>query len=110
MTHSSHLMNSLSRPLFRLGLLVGIVALALPTGAQNVTQTVTLTAGWNAVWLETEPTYDTGPKAGQRKAPEDVFTNTAIQTVVTPKPLGELKIRGRTQPARAFEIEELPLD
>jgi len=30
--------------------------------------------------------------------------------LVTPKPLGELKIRGRTQPARAFEIEELPLD
>ena len=54
--------------------------------AQAASQAVTLSAGWNAVWLEVEPVDATG----QTKAPQDVFTNPAIQTVATPKALAGL--------------------
>lgn len=54
--------------------------------AQAASQAVTLSAGWNAVWLEVEPVDATG----QPKAPQDVFTNLAIQTVATPKALAGL--------------------
>ena len=57
--------------------------MAAPARAQTASQTVTLTAGWNAVWLEVEPVDSTG----RAKAPQDVFSNLAIKTVATPKPL-----------------------
>jgi len=71
-------------------ILAGVVLLAGSAHAQTVTQPVTLSAGWNAVWLEVEPAYDTGPNAGQPKAPQDVFANAAIQVIATPKPLAGL--------------------
>ncbi|MCF7676530.1 MAG: hypothetical protein K9N23_13100 [Akkermansiaceae bacterium] len=83
MKHSSH---SLLRLV--VGLCAGLATLATPGRAQTAVQTVTLPAGWNAVWLEVEPTYPAGdPKAGQPKIPDDVFTNPAIDIVATPKPL-----------------------
>ncbi|MES2658823.1 MAG: hypothetical protein V4689_09395 [Verrucomicrobiota bacterium] len=68
------------------GLIVGASSLAGLAHAQSATQSVTLTAGWNAVWLEVEPTDNTG----QTRPPEDVFTNPAILLAVTPKPLSGL--------------------
>lgn len=68
--------------------LVGLIAAVAPAHAQTAPQTVALAAGWSAVWLEVEPVYPAGdPKAGQPKAPADVFTNPAIDIVATPKPL-----------------------
>ena len=68
--------------------LAGFVALAAPARAQNVSQPISLVAGWNSVWLEVEPFYPSSdPKAGQPKAPADVFTSAAIDIVATPKPL-----------------------
>ena len=69
-----------------LTLLGGIVMSATEARAQAAAQTVTLSAGWNAVWLEVEPVDATG----QSMAPQNVFTNLAIQTVATPKPLAGL--------------------
>lgn len=66
-----------------LGLLAGFVTLAAPASAQTVGQTLTLSPGWNAVWLEVQPVN----ADGQAKAPEDVFSNPSIQSVATPKPL-----------------------
>lgn len=54
--------------------------------AQSATQSVTLTAGWNAVWLEVEPV----DVSGATRPPEDVFTNPAIQMMATPKPIAGL--------------------
>lgn len=54
--------------------------------AQTAGQTITLSPGWNAVWLEVEP-LDAN---GQKKAPEAVFDDPAIQTVASPKPLSGL--------------------
>ena len=83
MKHSSHSLLRLA-----IGLATGLAFLAVPARAQTAGQTVTLAAGWNAVWLEVEPTYPLGdPKAGQPKAPADVFANPAIDIVATPKPL-----------------------
>jgi hypothetical protein len=50
--------------------------------AQTATQSVTLSAGWNAVWLEVEPTDSNG----QTLAPGAVFSNPAILVAATPKP------------------------
>ena len=81
--------------------------LATPLHAQDVTQNVTLVNGWNSVWLEVEPRYAVGDtvlndpalpgddetlaagdaRLAQRKAPQDVFTDTKITVAVTPKPL-----------------------
>ena len=85
MPHSLNLMKHSSSSFWCLvaGLLAGIVTMAAPARAQTADQAVTLSAGWNAVWLEVEPVDATG----MAKAPQAVFTNTAIQTVVTPKPL-----------------------
>jgi hypothetical protein len=77
----------------RASLLFLLVIAMLCTGqalAQTTTQNLTLTAGWQAVWLEVEPVYDSGPTAGQPKSPADVFTNTAILSIATPKPLAGL--------------------
>ena len=57
--------------------------LTVQAKAQDITQSVTLTAGWNSVWLEVEPTDGDG----NQKAPEVVFSNAAIDAVATPKPL-----------------------
>ncbi len=69
--------------------LVAWVTVVAPAFAQTASQTVTLVAGWNSVWLEVEPVYPAGdPKAGQPKSPLDVFGPTAaIDIVATPKPL-----------------------
>ncbi len=64
-------------------LLAGVVALAAPVSAQTADQTLTLTAGWNAVWLEVEPV----DASGRTKTAEEVFNNPSIQIVATPKPL-----------------------
>lgn len=78
-------MKSSSFPLFRqaLGILAGMVAIAGAAVAQTATQAITLTAGWNAVWLEIEP-VDAG---GQTLPPQAVFSNPAIRLAATPKPL-----------------------
>lgn len=65
------------------GLFVGVATLTAPARGQTAGQSVTLSAGWNAVWLEVEPV----DASGKAKAPQAVFTDPAIQTVVTPKPL-----------------------
>jgi len=78
-------------------LVAGIFVLAAPAPAQNGTQSVTLSAGWNAIWLEVEPVYDSGPGAGLAKSPQDVFTDTTIlpadtriEVVASPKQLAGL--------------------
>ena len=50
--------------------------------AQTATQSVTLSAGWNAVWLEVEPVDGNG----QSQPPATVFSNSAIIVAATPKP------------------------
>jgi hypothetical protein len=50
--------------------------------AQTATQSVTLSAGWNAVWLEVEPV----DANGQTSPPAAVFTNSTIIVAATPKP------------------------
>ena len=69
--------------------LTGSVILSAPARAQNVSQPISLVAGWNSIWLEVEPFYPAGdPKEGQPKSPTDVFGPTAaIDIVATPKPL-----------------------
>lgn len=69
--------------------LTGLIVLAAPARAQTAPQAVSLVPGWNSIWLEVEPVYPPGdPKAGQPKAPADVFGPTAvIDIVATPKPL-----------------------
>ena len=69
-----------------LSIVAGWVTLAASAFAQSVGQTLTLSPGWNAVWLEVEPV----DASGQAKAPEDVFNNPSIQTVASPKPLSGL--------------------
>lgn len=85
MTHSFPFMKSLFHLLTR-SLIVGVLSLAGFTHAQSATQSVTLTAGWNAVWLEVEPVDN----AGQTRAPQDVFSNPAILMAASPKPLAGL--------------------
>lgn len=90
MTYSLRIMKRSSCSLVRLAAvaLASLVAVVAPAQAQTAPQTINLVAGWNAVWLEVEPTYAAGdPKAGQPKAPVDVFTNPAIDIVASPKPL-----------------------
>ena len=85
MIRSFLFMKSFSHLLSR-GLTAWTLTLAGITHAQTATQSVTLTAGWNAVWLEVEPV----DANGQTRPPEDVFTNPAILMAATPKPLAGL--------------------
>lgn len=71
--------------------------------AQEAPQTIDLEKGWNAVWLEVEPRYvagetiqgKTGPevltandqRVGRAKGPQDVFPNTKVLEIATPRPL-----------------------
>jgi hypothetical protein len=88
-------------------LLAWLAALAFLTPAlhaQNATQNIPLAIGWNAVWLEVEPVYAAGDtsvtapsplaandiRIGLPKDPRDVFTNSAIQKIASPKPLAGL--------------------
>ncbi len=68
------------------GVLAAVVTLAAPAHGQTGEQTITLSPGWNAIWLEVEP-LDAN---GQKKAPEDVFDNPSIETIASPKPLSGL--------------------
>jgi len=70
-------------PSLALALLVGSFLAAGSARAQSATQTVSLSAGWNSVWLEVEPVGSDGIKL----APQNVFTNAAIQVIATPKQL-----------------------
>jgi len=83
-TLMKHPFTSFWRPVA--SLLAGILILAVPARAQTAGQTLTLSAGWNAVWLEVEPV----DANGQAKAPQAVFSDPSIQTVATPKPLAGL--------------------
>jgi hypothetical protein len=61
MKHSSHSLLRLAACM-----VAGLATLASLARAQTAGQTVTLAAGWNAVWLEVEPVYPPGdPKAGR---------------------------------------------
>ena len=61
---------------------LALLILAGLAQAQTATQSVTLSAGWNAVWLEVEPVDGNG----QTLPPATVFTNSAIVVAATPKP------------------------
>ncbi|MFT6573171.1 MAG: hypothetical protein ACJA16_001352 [Akkermansiaceae bacterium] len=63
--------------------------------APTATQEISLEAGWNAVWLEVEPTHpdDHETKPSLAMSPEDAFdtvTNTAIEVIASPKELAGL--------------------
>ncbi len=85
-------MNILNLPFARFAVfcLIGAALTTPSLRAQDATQDLTLVTGWNSVWLEVEPVYDTGTNAGLPKSPEDVFTNPAILTIVSPQPLAGL--------------------
>jgi hypothetical protein len=69
---------------FVCAMLVGLTATPSSQAAdQVVTQAVPLVAGWNAVWLEVEPTDEDGLQLG----PEEVFNNPAIESIASPRPL-----------------------
>lgn len=69
--------------------------------AQTATQEISLSEGWNAVWLDVEPTYQSGTDAGLRMLPSEVFTNPSIEVVATPKPLAGLAEFFGADPATA---------
>ena len=92
-------MNRLVRTVLcdpHVGLLLGIGLLAgsgpATAQAQVGEQMISLSQGWNAVWLEVEPTYTNGhPQAGQPLVPEDVFgLYPEVQTVASPRILAGL--------------------
>jgi hypothetical protein len=83
MNPSHSILKSASR---LLGSVIVVGALLSAAQGQSATQSITLTAGWNAVWLEVEPVDG----SGMTRPPEDVFTNPAIQMMATPKPLAGL--------------------
>ncbi len=62
----------------------GIVLLAASARAQIASQSITLTGGWNSVWLEVEPI----DASGNRVLPQVAFNNPSIQVIATPQPLG----------------------
>ena len=64
------------------GAVFGLVQTALAT-EHVVTQSIPLVAGWNAVWLEVNPV----DSSGNSLAPSEVFVNTAIESVASPRPL-----------------------
>ncbi len=59
-------------------------AAGLPTDAAQFTRELSLTPGWNSVWLDVAPVYDTGDSSGLAMAVADVFTDTAITMVAMP--------------------------
>lgn len=82
-----------------LGLLAGVMGMA---HAQTGGQTVTLSPGWNAVWLEVEPV----DANGQKKAPEAVFDDPAIEIVTSPKPLSGLSEFFASEPGDVTSFNE----
>ena len=67
-----------------LSILLGHVAMAAAVHAAEQTQTLTLQAGWNAVWLEVSPTVESGDDAGLAMPIEEVFTDPDIDIVTRP--------------------------
>ncbi|MCF7732296.1 MAG: hypothetical protein K9N23_11435 [Akkermansiaceae bacterium] len=69
------------------GLMLMLPAPTLQARGAAAEQALSLVNGWNAVWLEVEPTYPEGhPKAGLPMGPADLFPSQVL-TVITPKPL-----------------------
>jgi hypothetical protein len=92
--------------------MVAAATLLTQAWGQTAPQSVSISPGWNAIWLEVQPTYGTGhPKAGMAMAPEDVFINPAITIVASPKELaGTAEFFGNTpedlDPANNFNQDE----
>ncbi|MES2474665.1 MAG: hypothetical protein V4640_02710 [Verrucomicrobiota bacterium] len=78
-------MNS-SFPLLTRGLVVAALVCSGVAQAQSASQSITLSAGWNAVWLEVEPV----DSSGLPLPPQTVFNNADILMVASPKPLAGL--------------------
>lgn len=78
-------MNPLFCVVQRMVCIVGLLGGTQHTFAADheVTQTVPLVAGWNAIWLEVEPT-DAG---GLQLGPDVVFSDPAIESIASPRPL-----------------------
>ncbi len=79
--------------------------LASSLQAQEADQLINLVPGWNAVWLEVQPTYPEGhERAGRPMTPEDAFdtaNNDAIDVIASPKPLAGLAEFFGSDPAAA---------
>lgn len=110
--HTFSIMKSLSLP-FPSAATWATLGFFLPLSglhSQTADQVVSLSTGWNSVWLEVEPVYNEGDtvtndpanpgddevlaadddRIGLMKAPQDIFTNPEISTIATPKPLAGL--------------------
>ena len=122
-------MNPLKIIIKRLAI-IGLAISPIQLCAQVADQTLSLSAGWNSVWLEVEPVYAVGdtvrgnpsavpPEAdevlaegdsriGRQKAPRDVFTDPAIAVVATPQPRAGLSEFFSSEPGEigTFNQEE----
>jgi hypothetical protein len=103
---------------------IGAVLAGQSLAAQEAPQEIVLEKGWNAVWLEVEPRYvsgetvqsETGPlvlakndrRVGLAKAPEDVFGNSVVREIATPRPLAGTAETFSGEPGQAgnFNQEE----
>lgn len=70
--------------------------------AVEVTQSVTLSAGWNAVWFEVEPV----DADGRPLPPATVFENPSIAAVASPKPLAGLSEFFATEPGSVTSFNQ----
>lgn len=57
------------------------LVLSFQVSAQTASQQINLLQGWNSIWLEVEPTYASGPKAGAAMHPNDLFQSPVGNTV-----------------------------
>lgn len=105
-----HSLDSLR--IFTAAVLASVVTLCSTLSAQTAPQAISLSPGWNAIWLEVQPTYPTGhAKEGLAMAPEDVFTNPAVAIVASPKALASTaeffgREPGDLDPANNFNQDE----
>ena len=93
-------------------IVASVVSAFSPVSAQTAPQAISLSPGWNAIWLEVQPTYPTThAKAGMAMAPEDVFTNPGVSIVASPKALASTaeffgSAPGDLDPASNFNQDE----
>lgn len=98
--------------LFTAAVLASVVTVCSSASAQTAPQAISLSPGWNAVWLEVEPTYPPShAKAGMAMAPQDIFTNPAVAIVASPKVLSSTaeyfgSAPGDLDPANNFNQDE----